>query len=171
MKKAIIAAILFIGISFSANAQFSIENGSAMWTKTYETDMTCLDILKAMHRSYSFSEIEMIDETFIVAKTKQIPVAAYLHVVAGHDYKDLPDGIRSYHFGPAMAYIQIKEGKYRVEVDNIILSGIISSVKDMRFNSFAVGDDGFSEDFIRYSSIYHSLLNATFTFNKLDENW
>lgn len=170
MKKAI---LIFALITFSliGNAQsFFIENGKILWQHTFESDLDATEIVKAMHMSGKFTNIEIVDSTFVTARLT--PQTAEIEKY-GYRRMHIPIYLANNDFGPAKIIIQIKPGVYRATATNMILTDATASqLSGGSLTAFAIQDNTFSSVFVKEPVVvYHDILMNCLTFEKVENDW
>ena len=164
-----IIAILFVSISITNAQSFYVENDRLAWSKVYESDMNATDIVKSMLMSGNFRNIQLIDDSFISATLQEINVD-YERI--GYKRMNLPLYISNNYFGPANIIVQVKEGRYKVTVNNMILTEHYGTSLGGILDAVAIDDYGFSPTFVQYGApIYNIVISECVTFDKVDEDW
>lgn len=175
MKKILILiAILMANMPLLTAQDFHITEKGIIWMNTYETDMNSTELLKALYVANIASEIIPIDETMIVGKMRP---TAYDYESYGMSRMKIPFFISQNALGPAFFIMQIKEGKYRIILQEIKLTAQVNTQMTpygsiTRLDSEAIGNDGFSGNFETYGrNMYNDVLTKVFTLSKISEEW
>lgn len=165
----LIIAIVFATFSISNAQGFYIDNNQLAWQKIFESDMNATDIVKSMHMSGNFRDIQIIDDSFIVATLR---ITSVNYEKLGYKRMSLPLYISNNNFGPANIIIQVKEGKYLVTVNNMLLSERPGTSMGGDLDDVALADNGFSSTFSQYGApIYDTIITQCVTFDRVIEDW
>lgn len=170
MKRLFLLIILLSATILSTKAQgFYVDNDKLAWQKIFQSDMNAVDIVKSMHMSGDFRDIEIIDESFIVATLRLINVD---YEKLGYKRMNLPLYISNNYFGPANIIIQVKEGRYLVTINNMLLTSQAGTSLGGTIDDMAIGENGFTATFTQYGApIYDSVLTQCVTFERVIEDW
>ena len=169
--KRVIVIVAFMAIAFMANAQsFTIDKGELLWQHKFDADLNATDIVKAMHMSGKFTDIEIIDTSFIAATI--MPIATNYENL-GYRRMNIPLYVSNNDFGPSKVIIQIQPGSYRATVINIRLTGISSStLNGGTLKLYALTDGKFDPIFLKEPvDIYHTALMNLLTFEQVENDW
>ncbi len=174
----IITAFISLFLSATLNAQvnnFSVsEDGIAYWQKVYDTTLERDSIFNTIVNNGQF--VDVVDGDVITFRVIRAKV----------DYKQLGFSSSSIPlYAPAsdvtcFATIQFKDGRYRVTVDNIILTenrtgGLFKEGTEHRIETWAVKNNEISKSFSKSpSQLYDKFFSNLFLFegkNYLDDEW
>lgn len=173
--KRFILAFAFITVCWSATAQnFTVKNDEIMWQGVYETQLNQKDILKSMYTSNNFSNIFIVDSTMITGTLKPIEFN-----IEDYDLRPMkvPMYISQNELGPAFFVLEIKEGKYRVTIQDIRLTSKVHTQLSpygsvSQLNSVALSEGNLTSSFLEHAdALYHQLFVKVFTMIRWDEEW
>jgi len=172
MKNLLIIITLFIAIGAKAQGpNFSLSNSKITWKKVYETTKTKTEIIKHYEASGIFSKFEVIEDTIFAIltphktdpdKTGTAGVPTYINKT---DFK-------------GKVIIQLKDGKYRVIFNEIILIGrgdFLKKKEEKPFEEYTVRRDKsqYTPGFLKKPSrIYDATFNEIFLIKtKKKDDW
>jgi hypothetical protein len=149
---------------------FYIDNGSIAWQKIYDTEMTSNQIIKSIFMSCEFTDITVVDSSFIVATISPQNID---YEKQGYKRMQLPIYISNNYLGPAKVIIQVQPGRYLVTVKKITLTGKDNNpLNGGILNDVAVSNGEFSSTFTQYGApIYDHFLSELFTLEMVEEDW
>lgn len=169
-----IVALMLSATAFAQVENFSVADGKVYWQRVYETDMTHEEIMDVIVNSGTFSDI--LDGDVITFR-----------VVRGKiDFKALGFSRGSVPMYAAandvscFVTLQIKDGKYRVTADNIILTenvsgGLFKEGTENPLEVYAVKRGELSNNFIKApSKLFNGFFSTLFLFQKksyIDDEW
>lgn len=172
MKRIVILlASILASVTMMQAQSFYADNGNKLaWQKIYESDMTSTDIVKSLYMSGNYTNIQIIDDSFIAATLIATNVD---YEKMGYKRMNLPIYLSNNLLGPARVIVQIKEGKYLVTVNNIALTGKSSSPLEGGYlTDLAIDSKGFTTSFAGpVVIIYDTTLTELTTFEKVEEDW
>ena len=167
-------ALLLSVTAFAQVDNFSVSEGKVYWQRVYPTDMTHEELLDVIINAGTFTDILDGDViTFRVIRGKidlknlgfsRGTVPMY---VSGNDVS-------------CFVTIQIKDGKYRVTVDNIILTenitaGVFKEGTENQIETYAVRQGELTSGFQKKpSKVYNGYFSNLFLFQKksyIDDEW
>lgn len=123
MKNSIILLLLFPVLFFSQVENFTANNRQLSWGKIYETSLSKNDLINILKSSGKFS-ITSEDDNSIFGSTKNI-MADYKG--AGFTTMGTTIYVQNSSIGSNFK-IDFKENKYRVTINNIILTELVSPI-------------------------------------------
>lgn len=166
----ILLASLLASYTIMQAQSFYVDNQKLAWQKIYEVDMTSTDIVKSMYMSGNYTDILIIDDSFVVATLKPTNVN---YERMGYKRMNLPLYLSNNLFGPAKVIIQINNGRYLVTVNNMLLTGKTSSPLEVGIlDDLAIDKNGFTASFTdQAAEIYDNILQELTTFEKVEEDW
>lgn len=117
MKRLLIIILLLAKcIAASAQTNFKVSDNSLVWQKVYNSELSAEGIMNALYNSGAVADIGLADGVI----TCQIPATPIDFEGAGFSRGAIPMYIPLNDLA-AFATIQIKDGRYRVTVDNLYL--------------------------------------------------
>ena len=168
---------LFFAVSslYSQVNNFGVtNNGKAYWQKVYNTDIPREDMLNNIINNGNFVDINDGDViTFRIYRGK-LDVTDY-----GYTRGSVPIYVTTYDVS-CFVTVQIKDGKYRVTADNIILvrnvtNGLGKEGEEEPIETWAVKRGQISNGFSKSpSEVYDAYFTNLFQFHKktyLDDEW
>jgi hypothetical protein len=155
--------VLFFSLSLTVSAQidFSIDNGSVIWQKVYDTPITSESAVKMLHDG-PITNIEQHDGYL----TGEIENLSLDSKGAGMKLMTTPFYISGSNYD-AKVRIEIKDGRYRVSISNIILTqktnaGIFKLGETYSLEEMVVMRGKFKKAFVKkHAQVF------TFTFDKI----
>lgn len=155
---------------------FSVtDTGNIIWQKIYDTEMSYDDIITTIINSGSFTDIVETDS----AITLRLPRTAVDFKSMGYARGNVPLYVSGTDFS-CFVTIQVKDGRYRVTVENIVLieatsGGLFIEGHEDPLEMFAVKKGAFAKHFeTAPSAIYDQFLSDKFSFKKksyIDNEW
>lgn len=180
MKKLGLLALLITTYNSLAFAQinnfFLNEEGKVVWQKIYETNYTYDELYNHVINCGTFEGINGDGTSRITCKIVRGKVD-YRNL--GFEWGDLPLLVTASDIN-CFAIIQVKDGRYRVTVDNFSLTenttrGLFKEGTEDRFEQIAVKKGTFSKSFIgNTSTLYDKYLTNIFTLvdkSYIDDEW
>lgn len=117
MKKLLIIPLLFLSLITFAQGNFLVEDGKVIWRKVYESETDVYKLTQALKSTGNFKEVE--------GSTDQI-TGSFENVdadlkAAGYSRATAPIYISTSFFSGSYV-VDMKDGKYRVSIKNIMLT-------------------------------------------------
>lgn len=175
MKKILVSIALLLSVTAFAQVEnFSVSDGKVYWQRVYPTDLSHEELLDVIVNAGTFVDIQdgdvitfrvirgIIDFNNLGFSRGTIPM-----YVSGNDVS-------------CFVTIQIKDGKYRVTVDNIILTenitaGVFKEGTENQLETYAVRQGELTSGFQKKpSKVYNGYFSGLFLFQKksyIDDEW
>ena len=116
MKRLALLLCVLLSVSAAAQTDFKVVEGNLIWQKVYTSTSTLEDIANSLQNSGAVADISVADGLI----TCRIPDTPIDYKSAGFSRGTLPGYIVLNDLA-AFATIQVKEGRYRVTVENFML--------------------------------------------------
>ena len=116
MKRLVLLLCAIISLSANAQTDFKVVGNKLIWQKVYTSAMTYTDIVNSLQNSGLVTDINFADDVI----TCKIPETPIDYKNAGYS-RGVTPGYIILNDLTAFATIQIKEGRYRVTVENFML--------------------------------------------------
>ncbi|MBR5175411.1 MAG: hypothetical protein IKW89_05720 [Bacteroidales bacterium] len=175
MKKILVSIALLLSVTaFAQVDNFSVSDGKVYWQRVYPTDLSHEELLDVIVKAGTFMDI--LDGDVITFR-----------IVRGKiDFKELGfsrGSLPMYVSGndvSCFVTVQIKDGKYRVTVDNIILTenvtaGVFKEGTENQLETYALKQGELTSGFQKKpSKVYNGFFSNLFLFqNKsyIDDEW
>ena len=178
MKTKLLLTILLASLCYSLGAQvnnFSVSDSNQLfWQKVYESEMTYDDIHNELLNGGYFTDI--LNNDGII--TCRMPRTTVDVKALGYDRGSIPIYVSITDIS-GFVTIQVKDGRYRVTVDNIILTYNDSAVSDIGesnpIETWATNKNALRKGFAgKPSVIYNTIFTDLFSFRPkayLNDEW
>ena len=117
----------------------TISDREAVWQRVYDSKVETIHDLEGLFFMHGFTDIEILDDSTLVCRYLchgGIPYQRY-----GYNRMKLPIYLSNIATLKARVIAQLKEGRYRITIDNIYTRGRQDSVIASGFTDFLINED------------------------------